>query len=209
MKNEKLKFDPYDKKVYTLEEYIISCFGGLPNESELERQWDELPDVTIGYDSTAATVEHKLRVSELIGEFCSKMLERAAKHDNSKLSDVEKSKYDGETLKLKHLTYDSPEYKESLERLGDALTHHYENNSHHPEHYDRGIEGMNLLDIIEMLLDWKAATERHNNGDIHVSIEKNQERFGMSDQLVEIFKNTASDFGWFIEEQEKKKDGRD
>jgi hypothetical protein len=76
------------------------------------------------------------------------------------------------------------------------LEHHYEHNSHHPEHYPSGITGMSLLDVMEMLIDWKAASERHTDGDIMRSIEQNQERFGYSDDLRSIFENTAREMGW-------------
>jgi hypothetical protein len=41
-----------------------------------------------------------------------------------------------------------------------------------------------------MLCDWKAATLRHDDGDIRRSIEINQERFGYSDELKQILINT-------------------
>jgi hypothetical protein len=47
-----------------------------------------------------------------------------------------------------------------------------------------------------MLVDWKAASERHATGDIWTSIEHNRERFGLSDQLVAILRNTAREMGW-------------
>ena len=50
---------------------------------------------------------------------------------------------------------------------------------------------MNLLDIVEMLCDWKAATMRHNDGNLSKSIEINQERYGYSDELKSIFIKTA------------------
>lgn len=50
---------------------------------------------------------------------------------------------------------------------------------------------MNLIDIMEMVCDWLAATHRHDTGDIMVSLEKNQERFGYSDELKQIFLNTV------------------
>ena len=56
-----------------------------------------------------------------------------------------------------------------------------------------GLEGMNLLDLIEMLCDWKAATLRHNDGDMLKSLEINAKRFGYSDELKQIFKNTIID----------------
>jgi hypothetical protein len=49
---------------------------------------------------------------------------------------------------------------------------------------------MSLVDIVEMLCDWKAATLRHADGDIRKSIEQNQQRFGYSDELKSILLNT-------------------
>lgn len=55
------------------------------------------------------------------------------------------------------------------------------------------IKGMSLLDLLEMLCDWKAATLRHNDGDILRSIEINQKRFGYSDELKQILLNTVGE----------------
>lgn len=49
---------------------------------------------------------------------------------------------------------------------------------------------MSKIDLLEMLCDWKAATLRHNDGDIRKSVEINQERFGYSDELKQILLNT-------------------
>jgi len=54
-----------------------------------------------------------------------------------------------------------------------------------------GINGMNLIDILEMLVDWKAAGERHANGCIRKSIDINAKRFNLSPQLEMILHNTA------------------
>jgi predicted RNA-binding Zn-ribbon protein involved in translation (DUF1610 family) len=55
------------------------------------------------------------------------------------------------------------------------------------------LKGMNLADVVEMLCDWKAASLRHNNGDLEKSIEINRKRFGISDDLFCILKNTVRD----------------
>ena len=55
---------------------------------------------------------------------------------------------------------------------------------------------MDLFDVLELFIDWKAAGERHGNGNIYKSIEINKERFKMSDQLVDIFTNTAERLGY-------------
>lgn len=150
----------------------------------------------MAYDSTVDTLKHIKRVSQLLTEAASELIKRANVHDNSKLESPEKEMYDELTPLLANSTYGSDEYKGFLRKLKPALDHHYKNNSHHPEHYPNGINGMDLFDIIEMFFDWKAAGERHNTGNIYKSIEINKDRFKMSPQLVDIFINTAERLGY-------------
>ena len=149
------------------------------------------------YDSRPDTLKHINRVFDLIQKSCQNLANRAIVHDKSKLEEPEKSEIDRCTIKLQSIRYDTPEYNEALKELKPMLIHHYANNSHHPEHWKNGVNDMSLLDILEMLMDWKAATERmKDGGDIWRSIDVNKERFGLSDQLVSILKNTAKEMGW-------------
>lgn len=148
------------------------------------------------YDSTKDTLLHIKRVSQLLTEAASELIRRANVHDNSKLQSPEKEMFDEFTPLLAKSTYGSDEYKALLEKLGVALRHHYANNSHHPEHYENGVDGMDLMDLVELFFDWKAATERHDNGDIFRSIEINRDRFKLSDQVASIFRNTANNLGY-------------
>lgn len=59
-----------------------------------------------------------------------------------------------------------------------------------------GIHGMSLLDLIEMLADWKVASSEQFGGSIENSIKENKKRFEMSDQLVMIFENTVREMDW-------------
>ena len=153
------------------------------------------------YNSAEDTLLHIKRVNELLIRFAKDLLYRAICHDNSKLREPEKSEFDRLTPILKTLEYGSPEYKSSLNELQVALKHHYENNSHHPEHYINGVDGFDLLDLVEMFMDWKAATERTKEGDIGKSVLINKVRFSLSDQIVSIFTNTARNYGWLSSEQ--------
>ena len=144
------------------------------------------------YDSESDTLKHIKRVNQLLINAAIELLERAKKHDDSKLGVNEKPFFDIYTPKLKDCTFGSDEYYEHLKGLDVALKHHYKNNSHHPQYYDNGVNGMNLFDLIEMFVDWKAASERHSDGDILKSIEINKSRFGISEQICEIFKNTVN-----------------
>jgi len=148
------------------------------------------------YDSKADTLQHIKRVNGLLSQAVSELLIRANEHDSTKLESPEKELFDEYTPKLKNCTYGSDEYKEFLDGLKVALDHHYKNNSHHPEHYENGVNDMNLFDIIEMLFDWKAASERHDDGNIRKSLEINKKRFNMSDQLYNIFLNTINKMNW-------------
>ena len=148
-------------------------------------------EVDKNYDSRADTLTHIKRVSQLLTEASSELIKRANIHDNSKLNHPEKELFDEYTPKLKECTYGSDEYKGYLKGLKVALDHHYEFNSHHPEHYKNGVNGFDLFDLIEMFFDWKAATERHADGDIFKSIGINKERFNLSNQVCDIFSNTA------------------
>jgi len=115
-------------------------------------------------------------------------------HDQSKLSPPEVNTFVEFTPKLKGCTYGSDEYKGFLKAMKPALDNHYKENRHHPEHFENGVDEMNLIDLVEMLCDWKAATLRHDDGDIIKSIELNTERFNLSPQLVKIFTNTVQEF---------------
>lgn len=177
------------------------------------------------YDSTNDTTVHIQNVQEYIYKIIHALWERSVHHDKSKLQSYEKPFLDIFTPKLKGCTYGSDEYKRYLKEMQVAIDHHYQNNRHHPEHFKYwecngcftkykvnplvckmcgysqfterpNISGMNLIDIIEMFCDWMAATKRNTDGDIHKSIEINKDRFEMSDDLAEIFKNTIRDLNW-------------
>ncbi len=138
------------------------------------------------------TQEHIKNVGKFLSIIIRELMERTTKHDMSKIRDeMERTVFIEYTPKLKESTYGSDEYKTFLKEMGKGLEHHYRNNSHHPEFYDNGIKGMNLIDLVEMLCDWKAATLRHLNGDLLKSIEQNQKRFGYGDELKQILFNTV------------------
>lgn len=139
------------------------------------------------------TRKHIATVSAILNRVIQSLMNRAQVHDQSKLEDFESDTFEIYTAKLKGCTYGSPEYKQFLKDMKPALDHHYANNRHHPEFHEEGIQGMSLVDLLEMVVDWKAATLRHADGDIMKSLELNQERFGYSDELKQIFINTVKE----------------
>ena len=167
-------------------------------------------------------VKHIFRFRKYLSEFQKRLQKRALGHDLSKFDKEELPYFEKYAPLLKTCKYGSDEYKKFLEGLAPALEHHYKNNRHHPEHFifyecsgcfekyyqapsvcsrcgystfqkRADIKQMNLIDLVEMLCDWIAAGEQHEDGgDIIRSIEINQERFGYGDELKQILLNTAN-----------------
>lgn len=148
------------------------------------------------YDSEPETLKHIETVRYYLSQMISDLAVRRFRHDESKLDEPEKSGFDEWTPKLKEFTYGSDEYRYALAGMKPFLDHHYEKNDHHPEHFEDGIEGMNLLQLCEMLVDWKAATSRHADGNLSKSLELNTKRFGLSPQLAKILRNTVDYLEW-------------
>jgi hypothetical protein len=144
-----------------------------------------------------ATKLHIQRVAQLMASAARQLMERGENHD--------RSKFDKEELiplqKMQDLInaegqaeYGTPEYKRRTDLLGEMTAHHYANNSHHPQHYINGVNGMDLFDVIEMFFDWKAAGER--GGESCMNLSESFRRFGFSSQLTSIFQNTARSQGF-------------
>lgn len=105
------------------------------------------------------TQKHIETVRKYIRFFTNQLTQRGVNHDKTKLESPEVETFAEYTPKLATCSYNSDEYKKNLEEMQIALNHHYAKNRHHPEHFQKGILDMNLVDILEMFCDWKASTE--------------------------------------------------
>lgn len=148
------------------------------------------------YDSMEDTRKHQKDVAELIHQIEVKLFYRALNHDKSKLNSPEKEILDEFVPKLSDVEYGTDEYRFYTNQMKIMTEHHYKHNSHHAEHNENGIDGMNLIDIIEMLCDWKAAGKRNPGGDIIKSLNINKDRYKISDQLYNILLNTIKELKW-------------
>lgn len=146
------------------------------------------------WHSKFKTLRHMETVRNYLNRIICELMNRGEQHDQSKLEEPECKLFDEVTSELRGLVYGTPEYQASLDRLDPALKHHYANNRHHPQHFPDGITDMTLIDILEMVADWKASSHRQDTGNILHSLAENKERFGISDQLFIIIQNTME---WF------------
>jgi len=141
--------------------------------------------------SNHETFVHIQRVQRMLLTAACELNIRALEHDQSKLCSPEVEIFAENAEILNQIEFGSAEYDKCRERVQEALKHHYQNNRHHPEHFLSGIDGMNLIDVLEMVIDWMASTKRMKGGDIEKSIEILSNRFGISEQLKQIIKNTV------------------
>jgi len=135
-------------------------------------------------------VDHKQRVAGYMQLIANDLFRRATIHDNSKFSPEEFEAYEEAFPELQQYAYGTEEFKAALQKIKPSIQHHYEANDHHPEHFEMGISQMHLIQVVEMLCDWLAASERSQTNFLQ-GLEMNKERFGIDDQLFEIIKNTV------------------
>ncbi len=138
------------------------------------------------------TTKHINEVRTNIHTFIGELSDRARLHDQSKFQEPERSIYAAALPKLAHTEYGSPAYEELMRESKVAIDHHWSKNRHHPEYWAKGLDDMDLIDIMEMLADWAAATKRNKNGNVHKSIQINTPRFNISPQLAQIMTNTVN-----------------
>lgn len=141
--------------------------------------------------SVVETYKHVRTVGKYLTKIIVRLCWKMSNHDWSKFESPELEAFATVTPRLKSLTYGSEEYRVALREIRPQVQRHYRLNAHHPEHFKNGIDDMTLAELCEMLCDWQAASERHEDGDIFESIRKNKERFGISDQLERILLNTV------------------
>lgn len=116
------------------------------------------------------------------------------KRDGGVLAIVLRAAADEQLAQAQGVTVDLPDPEA---KARDAIIELAKLNRSCADQIESSVNGMSLLDIIEMLVDWKAASERmEGGGDIMRSIELNVERFALNPQMANILINTARELGW-------------
>ena len=126
---------------------------------------------------------HITIVQKYLTRLSNRLAERALEHDLSKLS---KDEFAGfvEINQIARLhPYGSPEYKASLAG-NKTIDLHFSRNSHHPEYHPNGIDDMGLFDLIEMVIDWGAASLTYGQTNLQDSLVIQQKRFNLDDKMM-------------------------
>lgn len=153
-------------------------------------------------------VEHKRLVAQYLQVIADDLFRRAAVHDNSKFSPEEYEAYEEAFPGLQKYAYGTEAFKAELAKIQPAIAHHYRVNDHHPEYFPDGIAGMNLIQLIEMVCDWLAASMRSQTS-FAQGLDINKQRFGIDDQLFGSIKNTIEHYyGHFLLVEPPQQPGR-
>jgi hypothetical protein len=125
-------------------------------------------------------------------QFVSDLQERAMVHDDSKFGADEFPIYASMMDEFAANPFGTTGYFRAKDAIKDATARHFKANRHHPEHFENGVDGMTLVDILEMLADWKAATLNHPEkpGCMIRSLDYGVKKYHISPQLATILLNT-------------------
>lgn len=131
--------------------------------------------------------------------------ERALHHDESKLKSPEAELWERMDLEPRY-AYGTKEYFDKVKRNKLLFDVHYENNRHHPEHYPNGVEGMNLIDLLEFVCDITSYRQILKVQDIIELMDIQSKRFGIDEQLRQILVNTVVEYFSTLTERTPEKD---
>ena len=132
----------------------------------------------------ATMIAHRAQVRLNLHALMQEIERRALGHDLSKLSTKELNGFIRINRTAREHPYGSEEYRASMDAEkgeGGCITLHFSKNSHHPEFHESNAS-MGFLDIIEMVMDWKAASDTYGNMTLRGSLPHHRERFNFSDE---------------------------
>ena len=138
--------------------------------------------------TTLTTIlKHKGLVQKYLHTLSQELEVRAIAHDLSKLGIDEFNGFVAINRVAREHPYGSKEYKASL-KDNDVIDLHFSRNPHHPEYHDALVTDMGLLDIIEMVCDWKAACVTYGKTTLLEALEVQIERFGLTKEQLYLIK---------------------
>lgn len=122
---------------------------------------------------------------------CYCLIIRAVKHDLSKFSKEEFEYIYILSTRGKDIKFGSKEYYDLVDCVLPAKRAHFTRNRHHIEFHEN-INKMSILDKVEMLADWFAAT-KNKHGNIYKSLEINQTKYNIEDGVKQSILHSISE----------------
>jgi len=127
----------------------------------------------------ATLIRHRGYINASLEALACELRARGHLHDQSKLEPNELEGFIEINRVAREHGPGTPEY-EAVLRDADCIVEHFSKNSHHPEHH-AATSDMGWLDIIEMVLDWKAAADTYGQRTLRGSLDYQRKRHDFSD----------------------------
>lgn len=132
-----------------------------------------------GIRALATIIRHRDMVRLNVKKLTDELSTRALAHDLSKLMVDEIDGFVKINKAARENAYGSPEYEASFRAAkepGGCIALHFSRNSHHPEFHGHERD-MGFLDLIEMVLDWKAASDTYGQNTLRGGLAVHRRRF--------------------------------
>jgi len=135
---------------------------------------------------------HISEVKENLASIKNDLEKRGVAHDRSKLEAIEFDAFVKTRPKFKTVNFGTKEYQKCTDEIKPAIDHHYAVNRHHTAYHFNGFDDMNLLDILEMLADWKAASRRNTGLSFADSLPKAYEKYSIPENMQRHIESTLT-----------------
>jgi len=139
---------------------------------------------------------HISEVKENIASIRNDLEKRGIAHDRSKFETFEFDSFAKTRQKFKTVDFGTKEYQECVDEIKPAIDHHYAANRHHTAYHFNGFNDMNLIDILEMLADWKAASRRSPGLRFVDSLPGAYRKYDIPENMQKHIESTLTYLGW-------------
>lgn len=140
------------------------------------------------------TKKHIEQVQQCLKDICSKLQLRSYDHDMSRYRRPGSLKFREVYSELKETEGNDEIHLSILEKLRILREKYFKTCRYCPESHDNNVSEMNLVDLLELLSDWKA-----DSSDLKKTIIENQKKYKYTDELMNVLLNTAKYLGWIDE----------
>ena len=131
-------------------------------------------------------------VQDKLSTVARELISRGRHHDNSTLGSPELEIYHRHFNEYRMYKFGDPRRDEVMNHMAEAIGHHFQYNDHHPEHFDNGINDMNLIQLMQFtaaIMSWS----EQEQVDIFELLPIIRDKCGMSDQVYQLIQNTITE----------------
>lgn len=180
-----------------MEDWLRAYYRYTKHKKDSKETYE--PDVDLRIDdqlkkTAESIIKHKKSVKRRLLFVIDEIKKRADHHDDSKL-DYPELGWLVAMDKEGRVPYGSDAYFEKQKRWECFFKHHYDGNTHHPDHFGlEGTHGMTIIDLVEMMCDIISYSDELESTKVFDLVNEQAERFGLSEELADILKNTITTY---------------